>query len=435
MSEQNTSMRYNRIMDFLFSVFLVSLPFMQILTLNVGFPLKIQEAVLFMIILLTLLQYKFRIWTFFDQYDREYVRYFIVLICLVLISFTLGNIYLGKLSSINYDLARWNPFLDGLLKVIYIALAFIVFLVSRKLLSQENNSFVKYYFWGAYVSALCSLFFLIVALLNINLVIDYNIHMQYINLNDMFYIRSGTFQEGNFAGMFFLTALIIAREFQNNKLFIILLFAIISTFSSIAIVGTLVYLTLMILKEKRMIVFLMIFLLGIAIVNQKTDGLFLKEQFTDKLKEKFQTFGLAKDQTKDQTKVSLSSYERSLMIQKGWEFFKQNPWFGVGPSNYRYYFDASMQDDDIFRHDNRPVIANNVYIELLSEYGIFATLIFVIFFITLLKNLILKNKYNLIVGFLSLLLYFVAAPSFSMFFLWVFFAFISLDHRKQNVVC
>ena len=149
----------------------------------------------------------------------------------------------------------------------------------------------------------------------------------------------------------------------------------------------------------------------------------------------FQTYVLAKINTPSNvlSKWSFSKVDRTITARIGYFQGINNLFFGVGPFNYGLHYDEYNDSKtfilnnnewslSFFSKENKRSIANNVYIEVFAEYGLFGFFIFITFLIKILR-LSIKNKNDLITGgIIAILISFNAFPSFIMLFVWVFLA-------------
>jgi len=101
---------------------------------------------------------------------------------------------------------------------------------------------------------------------------------------------------------------------------------------------------------------------------------------------------------------------RDEYFRQSWESFKEKPFFGVGPGNF-VYASKKYDDKNIFSDS-----AHNLFLEILVENGIFATL-FWLFFTALIIFQAIKHK--ALAGFLALYLLF----NFQMDYTYQIFSF------------
>jgi len=87
--------------------------------------------------------------------------------------------------------------------------------------------------------------------------------------------------------------------------------------------------------------------------------------------------------------IDKSLLTRKLMIEKGKKIFEKHPFFGVGPGNFTYY-GADINPGQISKHLHRTVYsynktsAQNSFLMILSESGIFATISLLVVFLSIL---------------------------------------------------
>ncbi len=439
---------YKNLSSFLFALFLGSLPFSNVLVINLGFPLKIQELSLLLLIALLFLGPERKA---FISDNRKYLKYFVALSVLVILSFCAGYIDNQKLSPQAASLARISPVIDSLLKAFYVVLSFFAFCVSRHYLSKKNDVF-RFYFWGAGITCAISIFFFICGLLDINTASYFHWSSQTITLGQARFVRNGTFLEGNFLGLYLLISYIIATHFRKKLLAYALVIATASTFSTTAILGLFLYFIFCTLRRVPVLPYLLTLMMALFVANSKTNGLFFQEQFIQKLPvfklvlddgyngSDSETY-LNSEEVTEKGKpglhapelTALSATERASMIKIGGKIFSQNPIFGIGPANYKFHYFEHTKDTT--SASTRPFTANNVYLEILCEYGVLFFLTIALFFATVFKNAYRENHLILFLGLPSLLIYFLSYPSFSIFFLWVFLAILSLKKGDLETSC
>jgi O-antigen ligase len=103
---------------------------------------------------------------------------------------------------------------------------------------------------------------------------------------------------------------------------------------------------------------------------------------------------------------------RSIRLWAGWQVFLENKWIGAGPGSAGPYFVEHVQDNawkasltleylDGIRHEP---LSQNLYTELLSEWGIFGTICFFIGLATLLMSFKTRRD-QLLVGLILAVIY------------------------------
>jgi O-antigen ligase len=127
----------------------------------------------------------------------------------------------------------------------------------------------------------------------------------------------------------------------------------------------------------------------------------------------------------DFNSTTFSRYDRVASIISGLNMFFDNPLFGVGIQGYAfalpYYADPFIQDnfDWSFRR-----IANNIYIEILSEQGMIGITAMAVLMTQICKKPFSSFRKNAIIcsGFLSIAGSWFAFPTYTVSFHWIGFA-------------
>ncbi|KAB1157056.1 O-antigen ligase family protein [Flavobacterium luteum] len=412
-------------------LFLIFLPFTQALTINIFFPLKISE--IFLVILLLFYVNKKTIsgrsiW-FLNQNTIVMLFGFIVTLSFIV------NIYW------NYDYSpkripfRINRIGDSFIRLCYFYICLVSYYLSFKIFTK-NIKYLDKWIIGA----------IIVACYGWYLFLSSALHMPYLklpgmddkpqNLNGL--IRCGTFAEGNYFGAFLILSAAIAFYLNKPKKAWFLLVTVIITLSTVSLISSFVlivfYYRKIFLKTSFMIKFcpiIFIFLL-----------LFIQTDYY-----KMNIYGKLFDPVNKVTRANYSKVERTITAQAAFYSGLDNPIIGVGPANYGLHYDKYNEYKRIvkvrspyFNHAMKRVndraIANNVYLEIWSEYGIFGFILFILFLgLTLLKSIKLKED-AITGGIISLIISFNAFPSFIMLFVWVFLSIplALVWNKRQSII-
>jgi O-antigen ligase len=242
-------------------------------------------------------------------------------------------------------------------------------------------------------------------------------------------IRSGTFLEGNFFGLFLILSAAIAFYLKKEKSGWYLLLSVLTSLSSISIISSIVFVIIYYkskIFQKKYLNYLLIFLPALLL------GIFLLMQSTF-----YQNYVYKKIATPSNiiTTYNFSKVDRLLTSRIAYNIGVNNPILGVGPYNYGLHYDQyndiNQKVDNLkksefatnyFNRINVRAIPNNVYLEIWSEYGILSFLVYLMFLINLLYTLFKLKEPAILGGFVALLLSFNAFPSFIMLFLWVYLA-------------
>ncbi|KJD34109.1 hypothetical protein PK35_05105 [Tamlana nanhaiensis] len=415
----------------IFSLFIFFLPFTQALTLNVGFPLKMSELFLFGLIFIFLGK-KVKL-SAFKNVNRISLLIVLFLIWAIL-SFVINIAW-----KYDYPLKefpfRINALGDSLLRVFYIVLNFLAFFISVHFF--KNRSYLlKYWVYGAILASIYAWYLFISSSLNLPYFKLYGMQESPQNLNGI--IRCGTFREGNYFGLFLLLSGAISFYLKKNKTGIFLLLTIITTFSTISIFSAFVFLIFTQRRKffrksvfyKILLLIPIVFICFLVFINSS----YYEKYIDSKLSSPSNVL----------TSESFSKNDRTLTARIGYFQGINNPFFGVGPYNYGLHYDEYNDFEEYFLNNNewslefyqrknKRAIPNNVYIEVLAEYGIVGFIIFVCILLKILQ-VAFKNKSDLITGSLiGIFISFNAFPSFIMLFVWVFFAIpIAMQATKNN---
>jgi len=402
---------------YLLGLSLFFLPFTQALTINIFFPLKIYEILIF---LLFLLNPKI----FLSIPRNKIVFCLIVFVFFVFISFVI-NIF----KSYNYPLdlsdVRVSRDIDSLLKFLYLLLALSFFLLCYKYFVRNGFSLLKFFFAGATFSCIYSWYLFTSGLL----------HFPYLKLPGMdtypqtiitdfgVFVRCSTFKEGNFMGLYLLIAGGLALQFKKLKLSLFYFITTFTTFSTSAILCAFIFLLIVTIrkninKPSRLIVSSATIIAFIVILNSSSEN--FRTIIFNKL--------FANEDAVSNSNEVFSRLDRLNAIWVGYNEFRDNPLFGVGTANYGLHF-THYNDFNIdiagFKR-----IPNNVYVEQLSESGLFVCICFLVYLFFLIKDSRSLRYVYLNTTLLVAIIYFASYPSYSILFLWLFFA-ILISYRKR----
>ncbi|WP_310877183.1 O-antigen ligase family protein [Priestia megaterium] len=131
----------------------------------------------------------------------------------------------------------------------------------------------------------------------------------------------------------------------------------------------------------------------------------------------------------DSTSGQMSSNtDRTNTAKAAMNMFKDSPLYGIGYGNFSFLYNNYRPEGAIFKVE--PSIANNVYADFISSYGLIGLLL--LFFIALQVYKSLKvikfsyrSEYPFFIGaFTSILIVYMAYPTFSYAFQWVFYSLL-----------
>ena len=416
-----------------YNYFLFFLPFTQALTIHLFFPLKISE-ILFFLIILFLFQLKV---------DRSYLKFMKITEAIGIFLFvTTVSFLVNIMWSYNY-LPKSFPFRisrvgDSFFRLIYIYVNITVFFTSIYFISKGSNKCIDFWLKGALFATVYGWYLFISSALKLPYLKLFGMEENPQTL--MGIVRSGTFKEGNYFGLFLLLSASLAFYRQRYKLGWFFIISILTTFSTVSIISSgvllLVYYSSYWFRKKYIKTFILIFPIFIVLSIAFIRSNYYEEYVYKKI---FAPVSIL-------TPENLSKIDRYITADIAYHVGLNNPVLGVGPFNYGLHYDHYNRSDEIINNHsewsrnffNRPnlrAIPNNVYMEVWAEYGILGFIFFVIFLLqTFYISVKLKNK-ALIGGLLAMYLSFNAFPSFIMLFLWVYLALpYALLYRKRFCV-
>lgn len=404
----------------LFNYFLFFLPFTQALTINLFFPLKISELLLFLIFFIFIQK----------KWNHEFIKTMkkaeVLFLFLIVVSFSfLANsfwVYDYTLKSIPFRIGKIP---DSFLRLVYIYINVIAFVISIYFIGKNKISSLNYWINGAILAAIYGWYLFIFSALDLP-------YFKLFGMDDnpqtlMGIVRTGTFKEGNFFSLFLILSCSIAFYLKKVRTAWFFIITVLTTFSTIGLLSAflflLVYFKRRIFKKYNIKIFLLTSpaILVAIIFLLKTD--FYEKYVYDKLFTPIENL----------TPSNLSKVDRYLTGRIAFKEGVNNPFVGVGPNNYPLHYDKYNNIKDIvknntewslnyFKRENRKAIPNNVYLEVWAEYGIIGFLLFLLFLLNTLFVAIRIKNVAIIGGLVAMYLSLNAFPSFIMIFLWVFFA-------------
>lgn len=319
---------------------------------------------------------------------------------------------------------RINAQIDSLLRMVYIILNILAFVISIYFMSRPK-SYIRYWVYGALAASIYAWYLFVSSALDLPYIKLFG--MEENPQRIMGFIRSGTFKEGNFFGLYLILSAAVAFYIKKDKIAWFLMLTIFTTFSTVSIISGALFLTIYfkkyILRKSNLKIFVL--LLPIIVIGAL---FFFKSQFYKQyVQEKLFT------PLSTLTTSNFSKVDRYLTGNIAFEAGIDNPILGVGPFNYGLHYDHYNNIDEIidnqsdfsrkfFNREWKRAIPNNVYLEVWAEYGILGFLLFMGF---LLKTLLISIKSkNLMItaGLVAMYVSLNAFPSFIVLFLWAYLA-------------
>jgi O-antigen ligase len=391
----------------------LTLPFTQALTLNLRFPLKIYEVALLAAGFTCLAQ--FRIPTL-----RSASAAAIWVIGLVgwAAAVLLLHFWLPPAgANVSSVASRFGPLGDGIAKILYLLLSLFGFLQISERTYHEERLVLRCWLAGAVLAALYSWYLFMSSLAGAEPYLLPGIDVpQVFSFGDRVVIRSGTFEEGNFLGLYLVTSTMIAVYARRFLIALFLAASVLLTFSTVNFAALALATAVLIwrgparLTPPRRVAALAAGVAALAGLGALLVGTgYLQSIVSAKLV----------------GENVVSRLDRLGLALTGLRMFSDHPIAGVGISQYGYYYHAYEYFNwlNILYLDKR--IANNVYVELLSELGVVGLLLFGAFLFNIWRHVRrLPELLPLRLGFLATLLVWIAFPSYSIMFLWAFWGVI-----------
>lgn len=407
---KNNSVKLHSTPAYLLSaiIAIVFLPFAQALTLDIGFPLKISEVLIFLSLVL-----------FFA--DCMYIKTQIPLNATIYgIMFLIAALFSTVYSQLNSELAvnldyRGGQGLDGAMRVIYLAFGFCAFLMLYAAGLRNSALISRAWLFGLLLAVLYHAYTVVSFISTGEALLLPGLERHQLGwVGNIQLPRSGTFKEGNFASIYYLASLVISIHFKSKIFAALSVCGLILTLSTSALAGLLIFAFTYFLfrygvtfKSVR----------NIALSAVVALAAFIQLDIAAK-------FVLA---------AGVSGGVRLNVVMTGINMFLANPIFGVGLGGYGYYFALYEWDSDLSKLSvAAKQIPNNVYVELLSEVGLVGTTLFIIFLsVWIGKAWKIKQKNPEFISFaLSAMVAFVAFPTFNVLYVWCFYG-ISLALMKN----
>lgn len=402
----------------LLSVFFLFLPFTYALTINLGFPLKISEIALvtFILIFLVKIRGDFAISKVF------FIASLFVIVCFVSVAINLFWPYQYPLRE--YE-SRFGFQFDSILKFGYLILSYFTFVITTNVFKINQDKYIKYFLLGALLASVYSWYLFFSGLVGIREILLPGIEKaQYIVMSFGLFVRSGTFVEGNHMGLFLFLAMVLSFYSDRKKTGLYFFSSLLPTFSSIALLTSIVFLSLYYFKNYynsehvyKLLVFVLILCVSFMFLLSKDD---------------FRVMVISKFTPSDNLSNvgEISKVDRSNSAVVALKMGIENPILGVGLSNYGMHYDY-FNDDARFIFANTKRIPNNIYAEIFSEVGIVGVLLFAYLMFLLYRKTRYDQTGSLRYGLIGFLLYCFAFPTFTILYIWVFFGLIASFDSKN----
>lgn len=402
---------------FFASALVLTLPFMQLFTVDAGFPLKLYEILLAAWMAQALL-------TGVPLSNAHIVGAGLLLAFYAVAALWLNLEFLQQHEPYAH-LARHSPFMDGLLKSGYILLCVVGYNLVALAARREPERLQRLWLIGAWAAALIQLALFAYSLTGAAIpeLPGMPERPQTISVLGFKFYRAATFQEANYAGPFFVLSLLVALGLRRFVTAALLFTALVTSFSSSAFAGLIAALAYVLLKTRKTVsnTTLLVALSALAaLALQPIVELAIFSKLAD-------------------IRPDSSAGARLYTFLCGARMFYENMFLGVGISQFGlmlpdYTQWASETGLNIGRGAWKfKAIANNVYIELLAELGVIGTLLFAGFLAPVVRLAMQAKSTLLKAGVVAIFVFWFACPTFTMMYFWAFFGLLAGCARHDRL--
>lgn len=387
---------------------LVTLPFTQALTIDLRFPFKAYELALLLLLGLSATELRIRT---APGARREFTG-LAIFAGLVAAFVVYRQINPLGITTTGFS-SRFGPVGDSLAKLLYLLLAIYAFLVFAFEAYRDTEWFMRTWLWGAIACSIYSWYLFTGSLFGVDLPLLPQSTAQRVEIASRLFIRSGTFEEGNFLGLYLLLSVAIALLARRTRLAAYLSATVLTSFSTTSFLG------------------LALFWLGFAIFGRSPTARVWSLRARIALFAGLALIPLLATGYLETVVVgklvgteAVSRLNRIDFAVEGLRMFREHPIVGVGLSQYGYNYNSFQYLVNSSEADLHKLIPNNVYVELLSELGLVATVVFLIFLVMLFRRTRGSQLAPLRWGLLALLFVWNAFPTYTLINNWAFFALI-----------
>ena len=298
-------------------------------------------------------------------------------------------------------------------KLMLIFICFIGFQWILSTTSQSNSKILKAWYLGLLIAVILH-------------------SLSYLVTADYFAVRAGVFMEGNHGGSYYLLSFFIMWFARQQGLnfgrggMVVAFFGLILSQSTSALLFffPLVIVTFFLLPTRLrnpMIRWRFIFVAGFSIAV-------LLAMFSDEI--------IAKIFGDELNSLSFSRFDRLASIASGMNMFYDHWIFGVGIQGYAFalpnYVDPFIEE---FFDWNSRRIANNIYVEWLAEQGAIGAFAMLLLLYKIIKPVFSNFRKGaiLVAGTVSIILSWLAFPSYTVSFHWIGFAVLVRLAKQSNI--
>lgn len=397
---------------------ILTLPFMQLFTVNFVFPLKIFEIAILLWGLTAIAMMRIHV------FDVPILIFGILLTAYCIVALLMNLRIFDNVGNFSH-LARWSPEIDGLTKAAYLLFCVLGLNLVAYAAYFKPKLAVNIWIAGALAAAAVhfTLFLMSLAGMALPSLPGMPDNPQMIDFAGMRLYRAATFLEGNYAGPFFILSFLLACHMRYRLRALLLLLAALLTFSTTALLGLTAAGLYWMLKGKYAASKIKVLLI---IVPALILGSPLLETFVfDKISDDSDTSSIS-----DRTNTAIEAFG----------MFQDNLSIGVGISQYGFNVPGRLRWDftrNDYAVDKEKAIPNNVYAETLSELGLVGLLFLAAFLVTIFR-IILQSPHPLLrAGSYAVFLFWISSPTITLMYYWAYLGLVcglSRFERRQSAV-
>lgn len=387
-----------------------TLPFTYALTVDLGFPLKIYEVTLGLVLVTYLLDLRLPLAPDAVGPVRRLAWFAVAAGLLTLVRFAIP----AEGSAVGDFGVRFGPVGDAMAKLLYLTLAILSFLLFTRYAYQHEAEYLRAWRIGAGVTAVYSLYLFAAGLLGFEpFLLPGIVDPKYFTVAGHSFVRSGTFNEGNILGLFMLLSVGLALHEGRRLVAVLFSLALLLAFSTVNVLGLgLLWTTIWYREHSQMSVGRRLLYLAFGAMAILLVGFvlwragYLQAVIVGKL-------------SGDELG---SKIKRIAFVIAGLRMFADHPLLGVGISQFGYFYNSYQTLGVLGIAGTVKLIPNNIYIELLSELGIVGFLLFTSFLVLVYRRLRFPELTPLRLTFITMLFVLNAFPTYTVMFLWAFLA-------------
>ena len=386
-----------------------TLPFTYAFTVDFSFPLKIYEVALALVLLTYLSELRLPLAPGTRPVISRLGWFTIAAAVITLVRFTIpaeGG------STADFG-ARFGPGGDAIAKLLYLGLGVLGFVLFTRTAYADERRYLRAWRMGAIAAAAYSWYLFAAGLLGMDpYLLPGIVDPKYFTVAGRSFVRSGTFQEGNFLGLFLLVSVGIALYDRRRLLAGVLSLTVLLTFSTVNTLALALFWTIVWFRSHAGMTWrrrTRYIVLGVCVALALLLMLYLTGYLQSVIIGKLGTEELG------------SRIKRITFVIAGLRMFADHPLLGVGISQFGYFYNFYQPLGLAGMAETVKLIPNNIYVELLAELGLIGFGLFVAFLVSVYRRLRRPELAPLRWTCIAVLFSLNGFPTYTVMFLWAFF--------------